>query len=150
MQKSYNNDEDEYTVPWEYVPYLLNNLSSIKHFYVKILIGKGVVSQREDDGHKPSTCHAKFSVQVKDSHFFKTFESQINYFSYKSKEILTPYIEITLFKEFLDFLEEIFDSANVFAVLKNYKSYKKSELNYKEVTIVKITEYNTDYCVKSP
>ena len=134
-------DENEEVVEFDYIPYLLDNLSILKRdIKIELKITSVTLSEISNDGSL-KTFH--FSVVVR---VFGAARSSVtfmaSYLTPESKRIKKPYVEYHNLQFFLDFLEGIFESHNVDNVLGKIQMIKKSELREEELDIFKIKLWN--------
>ena len=133
---------DEEVVQFDYIPFLLDNLSKLKRD-IKIELKISSATLSEPSGGPLKTFH--FSVVVRA--FGKAIETRrvtfmASYLIPGSKRIKKPYVEYDNFQSFLGFLENIFERHNVDQVLRTIKLVKKSELREKEIDIPKTKRWN--------
>ena len=132
----------EEVVQFDYVPYLLDNLSRLKpDIKTELKITSVTLSEPSDSPLK--TFH--FSVFVRA--FGKTIKTRsvvfmASYLIPGSERIKMPYVEYNNLQRFLGFLENIFESHNVDNVLRYIKTVKKSDLIEEEINIRKTRRWN--------
>ena len=138
-------DDNEEVVEFDYIDFLLDNLTKIKKYYVKRIIDYPVASHRVENT-KPTTFHFFCTIEIKTDITVKKHQIQVNYFS-DSQRLTAPYIEITHLLRFLDFLNNVFGFENVFQISgKNkFQTINKSQLSYSPVKIKKIKFWNTEF-----
>ena len=132
-------NEDELVVVFNYIDYLLNNLTFIKKYPTKQIIPLGSVGK--------GTFHFEVKIEITTDKGVKGYTMQVNYFSLpvrfifgKSKDklkISTPYLEVEHMESFRVFLNEVFGEETVNQVLRKCKVKKKSSLQYKTMPIRK-------------
>ena len=135
-------DEEE-VVQFDYIPYLLDNLSR-QYRDIKIVERKITsVTLSEPSGDPLETFH--FSVAVRA--FGKGIKARgvtfmAAYLTPDSERIKKPYVTYDNIQPFLKFLKDIFEPHNVDNLLRKIKMVKKSKLREEELNIRKTKRWN--------
>lgn len=133
---------EEEVVQFDYIPFLLDNLSKLnRDIKIELKIPSVTLSEPSNDGSL-KTFH--FSVFVRA--FGKTIKDKVtfmaSYLTPGSKRIKKPYVEYDNIQNFLNFLKNIFELHHVNNVLREIQLVKKSELIEEEIDIPKIKRWN--------
>ena len=134
---------EEEVVEFDYIPYLLDNLSILnRDIKIELKAPSVTLSEPASDGSL-KTFH--FSVVVRA--FGKAIEARnvtfmASYLTPGSERIKKPYVEYHNFQSFFNFLKSIFESHNVKNVLGKIQMVKKSALREEEIDIPKTKRWN--------
>ena len=82
--------DDEEVVHFDYIDFLLDNLTKIKKYYVKQIVDYSVTSHR-DENTKPTTFHFFCTIEIKTDTTVEIHQIQVNYFP-DSQRLTVPYI----------------------------------------------------------
>ena len=131
---------DEEVVQFDYISYLLDNLSRLKrNIKTELKIASATLSEPSSGPLK--TFH--FSVVVRAfgaARGSATFMA--SYLTPDSERIKKPYVEYHNIEGFLGFLKNIFEPHNVDNLLRKIQMVKKSKLIEEELDIGKIKRWN--------
>lgn len=134
---------DEEVIPFDYIPFLLDNLTRLnKDIEIELRIESVTLSKPSPGGL--NTFHFAVFVQARGAATADVV-FQASYLAPGSSRIKKPYVEYDNLLNFLKFIENVFSPSQVRGILRKVILVKKSQLKEEEINIPRIQTWNSPY-----